>query len=117
MRFANLSVATCLVLVLLLLAAGARAEHTCAPQYKGAKLTNKGKRLWRRNWTWSDPDRKHITVSECQTKCYENKKCGGWEWRGSRFGAGCSLFKYTKSMSLNKKYKCKMCDAFAGLCN
>jgi len=115
MKASLITVITQVVLVLFL--ATATLAKTCGPQYKGAKLTNKGKKIWNRSWGWADADSKHVTVSECQTKCYEKTDCGGWEWRGSRFGAGCSLYKATKKTSLDKKYKCKMCDAFAGLCN
>lgn len=110
------AVTTRLVLLVLFVVTFAFAKGTCGPQYKGARLTNKGKKIWNRAWSWSDTDTKHITVSECQTKCFESKTCEGWEWRASRFGAGCSLYKGTKKMNLDKKYKCDMCDAFAGLC-
>ena len=113
----NLSVIVLLVLCLL---ATSEAEKSCGPQYKGARLRiSKGKKIWNRSWGWSDPDSKHVTVSECQTRCYKKKGCGGWEWTANRFGAGCSLYKPlppTKEFSLDKNYKCDMCDAFAGVC-
>jgi len=103
-----------LLLVLYVSLALVAAKRKCSVD-EGAAVT-KGKRIWNKTFMWSDPKKKQFDWKYCQKKCKSKKNCEAWNYRSSRFGAGCSLYSSVGVNGYTYNYKCQ-CSTYAGMCN
>ena len=102
-------------LVVLFLSLSHVYANFCGDIEEGAAIT-KGKKMWNKTFMWSDPKNKQFDQKYCMNKCKKNSKCKGWNYRSSRFGAGCTLYSKVGVDGFKYDYKCQ-CSTYAGTCN
>ena len=102
------------ILLLLCATLSVAFGRSCGDVDKGAAVT-KGKRIWNKTFMWSDPKKKQFDWKYCQKKCKSKKNCKAWNYRSSRFGAGCSLYSSVGVNGYTYNYKCQ-CSTYAGMC-
>ena len=108
------SIFATLVVIFLSLSSYAYAGF-CGDVEEGAAIT-KGNKMWNKSFMWSDPKSKQFDYKYCRNKCKKNSKCKGWNYRSSRFGAGCSLYSKVGVNGFKYNYQCQ-CSTYAGTCN
>jgi hypothetical protein len=111
----KVTIFTALFVLFLSLSHAYAKKNFCGDIEEGAAIT-KGKKMWNKSFMWSDPKSKQFDHKYCRNKCKKNSKCKGWNYRSSRFGAGCTLYSKVGVNGFKYDYQC-MCSTYAGTCN